>query len=258
MAERVRKTALILSAGGGFGAYQAGAWSVLEPLLKPDAVIGASVGSLNGWAIAGRMPAEELCEFWRSLDINSHLKMRWALPRNGFLSGAILERVTREIFDRYPAQIEYGAVTTEWRGLHPRLFRAADMTWRHLYASCAIPLVFQQQLLGGRLHADGGLLGALPLWAASEFGATHVVAIDIWKVGLARLQRFLPRRKAPADVEVTLLTPSQPLGSALDSLFWNRRQVDEWMALGASDARALVASGRIRENISVGECFERQ
>jgi predicted acylesterase/phospholipase RssA len=120
-------------------------------------------------------------------------------------------------------------------------------------------MVFEQQLLGERLHADGGLLGALPLWAASEFGATHVIAIDVWKVGLARLQKVLPlRRKAPEGVEITVLTPSRPLGSVLDSLFWNRAQVEEWMELGAEDAHRLIVSGRLQQNISVGECFERQ
>ena len=47
------KTAVVLSAGGNYGAYQAGAWEVLAPIVEPDIVVGASVGSLNGWAIAG-------------------------------------------------------------------------------------------------------------------------------------------------------------------------------------------------------------
>ena len=45
-------TALVLSAGGMFGAYQAGAWKALAPELSPDLVVGTSAGSLNGWAIA--------------------------------------------------------------------------------------------------------------------------------------------------------------------------------------------------------------
>ena len=48
----MRRKALVLSAGGMFGAYQAGAWEVLSQSFQPDIVIGASIGSLNGWAIA--------------------------------------------------------------------------------------------------------------------------------------------------------------------------------------------------------------
>ncbi len=58
--------ALVLSAGGMFGAYQAGAWNVLSNRFKPDLVVGTSVGALNGWAIAGGCSAEELSAMWRN------------------------------------------------------------------------------------------------------------------------------------------------------------------------------------------------
>jgi len=50
------KTALVLSGGGMFGAWQAGAWSALAPAFQPDVVVGASAGSLNGYAIAAVIP----------------------------------------------------------------------------------------------------------------------------------------------------------------------------------------------------------
>jgi len=205
------------------------------------------------------MPVPELCEFWRTARISEELKFRMARPWNGFFDGMHLEQMARHLFESYPAKLEYGAVTTEWRTMRPTLFRSSEITWRHLCASCAIPGVFEQQMIAGRLHADGGLLCALPLWAAAEFGATRVVAIDVWQVGLARLQRLSPFRKMRnVDAPVTLLTPSEPLGSALDSLFWKRSQIDRWMALGEADARRLVASGDFESNISAAECFERQ
>src|ERR1035438_5321759 len=54
--------ALVLSAGGMFGAYQAGAWNVLSRRFQPDLVVGASVGALNGWAIAGGCSPAELLD----------------------------------------------------------------------------------------------------------------------------------------------------------------------------------------------------
>ena len=44
--------ALVLSAGGMFGAYQVGAWKVLADVFQPDLIVGASIGAVNGWAIA--------------------------------------------------------------------------------------------------------------------------------------------------------------------------------------------------------------
>jgi len=44
--------ALVLSGGGLFGAWQAGAWAACASHWQPDLIVGASVGSLNGYLIA--------------------------------------------------------------------------------------------------------------------------------------------------------------------------------------------------------------
>src|SRR5436309_7857523 len=58
------RTALVLSGGGMFGAYQAGAWKALSRELAPDIVVGASVGALNGWYIAAGASGDELERRW--------------------------------------------------------------------------------------------------------------------------------------------------------------------------------------------------
>src|SRR5580658_6487681 len=56
--------ALVLSGGGLFGAWQAGAWAALAGRFQPDLIVGASVGSLNGYAIACGVSPEKLRELW--------------------------------------------------------------------------------------------------------------------------------------------------------------------------------------------------
>ncbi|MGH9659904.1 MAG: patatin-like phospholipase family protein, partial [Bryobacteraceae bacterium] len=58
------KTALVLSGGGLFGAYQAGAWKALAARFPPDLVVGASAGALNAWCIAGGCTPDELIAQW--------------------------------------------------------------------------------------------------------------------------------------------------------------------------------------------------
>jgi predicted acylesterase/phospholipase RssA len=70
--------ALVLSAGGMFGAYQAGAWNVLSKRFQPDLVAGTSVGAINGWAIAGGCSAADLLAMWRE-PATGHL-MRLRVP----------------------------------------------------------------------------------------------------------------------------------------------------------------------------------
>ncbi len=61
---RERKTARVLSAGGMFGAYQAGAYRAIAAHTDIDMVVGASVGALNGWPIASGCTPEHLIARW--------------------------------------------------------------------------------------------------------------------------------------------------------------------------------------------------
>src|ERR1035441_4507688 len=90
-------TALVLSAGGMFGAYQAGAWNVLSRHFQPDLVVGTSVGALNGWAIAGGCSAADLLAMWREPATAGLTRMRFPLiPWNGCINPAALDRQVRD------------------------------------------------------------------------------------------------------------------------------------------------------------------
>src|SRR6516225_3816249 len=78
------KTALVLSAGGMFGAYQAGIWKALSERETPDLIVGASVGALNGWRIASGCPPEQLIEEWRDPSAAAALQL---FPRTGWRHG---------------------------------------------------------------------------------------------------------------------------------------------------------------------------
>ena len=70
-------SALVLSAGGMFGAYQAGVWKSLARVFQPDLVVGTSAGSLNGWAIAGGCSVEELTAIWLDPALEKLMRVRW-------------------------------------------------------------------------------------------------------------------------------------------------------------------------------------
>lgn len=59
---------LILSGGGGRGAFHAGVYHYLsEQGWQPDIVVGTSIGAVNGAAIVQGISSEELIAIWRSL-----------------------------------------------------------------------------------------------------------------------------------------------------------------------------------------------
>jgi predicted acylesterase/phospholipase RssA len=247
------RVALVLSGGGLFGAWQAGAWRALSDRLQPDLIVGASVGALNGYAIAGGASPEELVELW--------LRPEFANLRN-------LPHTIRALMSRYPLTAgeapddaeghgpDYALILTDLLKLKPKIFQGGDITWRHLAASCAIPGVLPIQIIDGRRYCDGGLLNPLPVWAAVELGATHIVALHAlpeipsrWLKPLAAGFRKVAGHHPPLPegVELLMVQPAGALGSVRDSLHWRRGNIERWLDLGY----------RAAKNISISNCIAR-
>jgi NTE family protein len=220
--------ALVLSGGGLFGAWQAGAWSALAERIRPDLIVGASVGSLNGYLIAGGASPDDMRGLW--LD-------------PGFAKFRDLQSNIRSMMARYSLRTSFALTVTDVLRLKPRIFRDSEVTWRHLAASCALPGVLPQIRIGGRLYSDGGLLNPLPVWAAVELGATRIVALhalpelpSAWLRVMAKPFRGWHNPPLPAGVELNVVCPSRPLGTLSDSIHWKRDNIERWLAQGVEDA----------------------
>src|SRR5882724_8382828 len=123
------RTALVLSGGGLFGAWQAGAWRALSERWKPDLIVGASAGALNGYAIAAGATPGQLQAMW--------LRPEFAVFRK-------LPETIRDLIDGHPPVTDFALVLTDLLRMKPRVFGGPEITWEHLAASCAIPLLFPQ------------------------------------------------------------------------------------------------------------------
>ncbi len=247
--EEDMSVALVLSAGGLFGAYQLGAWEVLEDFLKPDIVIGTSIGSLHAWAIAGGANSAQLMPLW--YDASLAQAFRWHFPRqfrHGVFHTPALEGRIQSLYRSFTPDRPVAVVANAYPFLRPHLFRNREITWEHLAASCALPFFLRQPQIDGFTYADGGIFDSLNIWAAFEMGATHVVAVNCWKpqqpwiidksVGwLADRRR---RQASPAKNSahrIVTIEPALPLGRLRDSMYWQRPSIDDWRARGQSDAR---------------------
>lgn len=242
-------TALVLSAGGMFGAYQAGAWKALAGVLQPDLVVGTSAGSLNGWAIAGGCTPADLAEIWLDPAMHSLMQVRWRWSAwQGLWDPAPLEETAQRLFARFRPRIPYALTITEIPRMRARLVRGEDVTWRHLVASCAVPCGFPPVRIDGKLYVDGGLLGVLPVWAAVECGATRVVAVNalpFMPSWVARnfahtAQRLATHLPEAQPIEMHTVMCQTPLGSLSDLIRWNPDNARRWMELGEQDATPVA------------------
>jgi NTE family protein len=226
-------TALVLSAGGMFGAWEAGVWKALEPHFRPDLIVGASVGAWNGWAIAGGVTPDQLCRDW--------MEPRTDLIRP-FRSAGMHERA-HELYALSLPRIPFGLTLVELPRFRLRLVRAPEITAMHIAAAGSIPGIFPPVRLDGHLCIDGGVRGALPLWAAEEMGATHAIAINCltgWP--WTTLRTLVPIPRPTRALQITLIEPVQPLGSIYSAVRWSRSNIERWIALGEEDGNRALSS----------------
>lgn len=242
--------ALVLSAGGMFGAYQAGAWKALADSFRPDFVVGASAGALNAWAIAGGCSPAELCAFWTdrtSADV-MHLRIP-ARPWRGIFDPAPVYRQVDQFYTRFQPRLPFAVTMVEVPRLRQIYVTGDSITPAHLRASCAIPFCYPPVRIGGKYYVDGGLLAVVPLWAAVAMGATSAVVINVLPMMPSRFLRatvgtFRALAAPPARfprIEVVEIRPAGPLGSVRDAVFWKEENARRWIAQGEREAAAIVA-----------------
>ena len=232
-------TALVLSAGGYYAAWEVGVWRALGCHIGIDMVVGASGGAWNGWAIAGGVTPDELAREW--LDPSIGRIFQWGLRLTGLCRPDVLHGKARELYARFRPRTPFGLTVVEVPRLRVRLVRDSEIGWQHLAASCSIPFCFPPVCIGGRHYVDGGLMGALPLWAAEAMGATRAIAINSLTHPLFRVSHALvPQRRPSAALEVIRIEPSAPLGPLRDAVVWNRRVIERWFEQGERDGESAL------------------
>lgn len=203
------RTAFVFGGGGNLGAIQVGqVRALLERGIVPDAVIGCSVGALNGAAIAGDPTvdgAERLAQLWRGLtrqDIFPSTRVGhgpWLYVRNG--TSAFTDHGLRNLiqqwlrFSRFEdAATRFAVVATSLRYGVERWFESGGVA-RPLLASTALPGALPPVEIEGELYIDGGVVNNVPISKAFEMRARRVYVLDV-----GNLDKERPTPKRPYEV----------------------------------------------------------
>ncbi|MDZ4835235.1 MAG: patatin-like phospholipase family protein [Candidatus Melainabacteria bacterium] len=186
--------ALVLSGGGGRGAYEAGvAKACAERDFHFDWIVGTSIGALNA-ALVGQDDLEMLETMWRKIRTSDvyklpdpgHLRRVIFGQQLGLLNTDPLEKLLRSSIDinkLKAGKTKVGFVTTDLCGLHTRVITGDEIDTQDdlidvLMASSAIPLLFPPRRLHGEgCWMDGGLVRNTPIQAAISLGATEIYAV---------------------------------------------------------------------------------
>jgi len=234
-----------------FGAYQAGVWKALEPVFRPDVVIGCSIGSVNGWSIASGISGDELIRTWLDPRCVTLMKARspWRPWRSVFDPGPLSEMI-QEMATTYTPRIPFALAVTRLPQLRLEIVRTPDLTWRHVLASCAVPFGYPPVRIDGQFYCDGGLLSVMPLWAAPLFGVEKAIAVNVlpsmplnaMRAAVRMVRLLAPREPRLTGVETARLGPAHVLGSFHDAITWDAGNVTRWIERGRADTEALIDS----------------
>ena len=173
--------AFVLSGGASLGAAQAGMLAALsEAGVRPDLVVGTSVGALNGAWVAGGADPDGLGAVWRSLRRNTVFPARplggvlgFTGRRHHLVPDSGLRRLLREhvTFDRLEnARIPFHVVATDVLTGWDTLLSHGDAI-DAILASTAIPGVLPPVRIAGRDLMDGGVVNNTPISHALNLGA---------------------------------------------------------------------------------------
>ena len=198
--------ALVLAGGGARGSYQVGVWRALMELdWHPQIITGTSVGSLNGAMFVLDL-YETARDMWltiRSKDVmelpedNADLSALHSFLRRVVKAGGMdvspLEEIVERVLDEdalRKAEIRFGLVTVEQRGLKPRELPLEQIpegrVKDYLMASAACFPALQARDIDGVKFRDGGYSDNMPTGLAKDMGAEELVCVDLEGVGITR------------------------------------------------------------------------
>jgi NTE family protein len=203
-------TAFVLSGGGNLGAIQVGMLRALfEAGVKPDLILGCSVGALNGAGVAEEpslIGVARLEELWRDLEGKDLMPTGWfpntvALARRGeavhdleplrkLAEGALTARTFEEL------RVPFQCVATDMAGVREVWFSTGPLI-EPILASSAIPALYPGVVIDGVRYHDGAIVDDVPMARAVELGATTIYVLQ---VGAYDRPRPEPRR--PLDVAI--------------------------------------------------------
>jgi NTE family protein len=187
------RTVLVLGGGGMKGTAHVGAWRALEEAgVRPDAVVGTSIGALIGACVAGGMGWRAMAEMALALRkedivlVNKRAMWMGGLRQEAVFVGEhylsyLRATLPLETFAEARIPLRVNAVSlvsgeSVWLGSG---VREEVPVAEAVYASCALPIYFPPYRLDGDVLVDGGVVDWLPVRYAAGWGAERIIAVDV-------------------------------------------------------------------------------
>ncbi len=260
-------TAFVLGGGGRWGAVEVGMVRALDEAdIKPDLILGTSIGAFNGAVIAdysGKEGVDRLTGFWEEvtgIDLfqgsffgraRRVATMKPSLHETDELRG-LIEKAIHPDTRIEDLHTTYQCVAASIEKSAEHWFQSGSLIDAVL-ASSAVPALFPPVEIDGEHFYDGGLVDSVPLGRAVSLGADVVYVLQVGRVEsplrpperlyeaalisfeIARRHRFsTTMQNLPEGVEVHLLPTGSPVA-------WDDRRQLNWKDTGGIEERMITA-----------------
>lgn len=212
------KTAFVLSGGGLLGSTQVGMLQALvEANIKPDLILGASIGAINGAGFAQdptTAGVAKLTQLWLDVveqnpfsgsiieRVSTLAKTRVSLFESDRLEQLLCNQLTAKNIEDLAISFQCVAVRIE--DAREIWFEAGPLV-PAILASSAAPGIYPPVKLDDFHYMDGGVVNPIPVDRARKLGATRIFVLQVGKM------------------EQQLPVPNNPISSALTALEIARR-----------------------------------
>lgn len=219
----IGETAFVLGGGGNLGAVQVGMlYALLETGIRPDLIVGTSIGALNGAYLSGHFDLagiEELADLWAEVrrpdvfPLSMRSVARGLVGHRTFLFESfglrsLINRARLGFTDIEDAPIPIHAVATDLSTGEAVVLSKGQAT-EVLLASSAIPGVFPPVELGGRTLIDGGVVANVPIVEADKLGASRFYVLPTLPDDISSIPT-----NAPAMMQRSMVLASRPAARA--------------------------------------------
>jgi NTE family protein len=188
-------TAFVLGGGGMLGAAEVGMLQALfERQIRPDLIVGTSVGAINGAFVAADptpSAVDRLREVWEELG------------SKGIFAGSVLARVgtlmrtrthlhprepLRDLLTAHLSVQTFAELRVPFQCVAASIERAAEQWFTDgalieaVLASCAVPGLLPPVELDGEHYLDGGLVHSIPVGRAVALGAETIYVLHVGRI----------------------------------------------------------------------------
>lgn len=264
---------LVLSGGGGKGAYQIGVLKVLKEnglLEDVSAISGVSIGAVNAMLYA-MDDINLMYDAWKDIDMETVFDVDLEMIRNGriyFSRSEMLAMISKYLdfeklknspYDIYAAMCRIGdangtnAETVEiYNSINnvapnPEYARLKDYDEdtikKILLASTALPIVYEAVEFNGGYYRDGGICDNEPIKPLYDAGIREFIVIGLKHGKIFDASKW-------SDAHFVTIYPSYDLGNLVEgTLDFSSKSIDYRQLLGEKDGlRSIKTKFNMDEN----------